>query len=119
MMISRSKIQTTLVTAMALVMVLTSVATAMGQMRAAAIGEMVLCTGHGPRIVQVDAEGQPVQARTTCPDCVLSDALITPPSTSIAESFDFVASDFLGLATPDLRGVARDYAHASRAPPRA
>ena len=33
---------------------------------------MVICTGSGPLMVYVDADGNPVQAPHICPDCVLN-----------------------------------------------
>ncbi|WP_254429185.1 MULTISPECIES: hypothetical protein [unclassified Ruegeria] len=38
----------------------------------AAVGQMVLCTGSGPVVVYVDAEGQPTQAPHFCPDFALT-----------------------------------------------
>lgn len=36
------------------------------------VGQMVLCTGTGPVVVYMDAEGQPTQAPHYCPDYALS-----------------------------------------------
>ncbi|UWQ92788.1 hypothetical protein QEZ52_08660 [Aliisedimentitalea scapharcae] len=35
-----------------------------------ATGQMVICTGTGPEIVYVDAEGQPTSPPHICPECV-------------------------------------------------
>lgn len=35
-------------------------------------GEMVICTGQGPVMIYLDAEGQPVDAPHLCPDGALS-----------------------------------------------
>lgn len=35
-------------------------------------GQIILCTGHGPVAVWVDAEGQPVDKTALCPDQTLS-----------------------------------------------
>ncbi len=37
-----------------------------------AVGQMVLCTGSGPVVVYMDAEGQPTQAPHYCPDYALA-----------------------------------------------
>lgn len=37
-----------------------------------AIGQMVLCTGSGPVVVYMDAEGQPTQPPHFCPDYALT-----------------------------------------------
>lgn len=36
-----------------------------------AVGQIVICTGTGPMAVYVDADGQPVDAPETCPDCLI------------------------------------------------
>ena len=46
------------------------VGAARGQAQVA--GSIVLCTGTGPVVVAVDADGQPTGHVATCPDCVLS-----------------------------------------------
>lgn len=55
-----------------LLMVLTgqSLAAARGQAQIA--GEVVLCAGEITRVVSVDAQGQPVQRVSICPDMALS-----------------------------------------------
>ncbi len=40
--------------------------------QAQAVGSIVLCTGTGPVVVTVDADGQPTGHVATCPDCVMS-----------------------------------------------
>jgi len=37
-----------------------------------AVGHMVLCTGSGPVVVYMDAEGQPTRAPHFCPDYALT-----------------------------------------------
>ncbi|MDA7966660.1 hypothetical protein [Ruegeria sp.] len=37
-----------------------------------AVGQMVLCTGHGPVVIYMDAEGQPTSAPHFCPDYALA-----------------------------------------------
>ncbi|MBO9444417.1 hypothetical protein J7416_01150 [Ruegeria sp. R14_0] len=47
-----------------------SIAASRGMDRA--VGHMVLCTGSGPVVVYVDADGQPTQAPHLCPDYALT-----------------------------------------------
>ncbi|WP_170426632.1 hypothetical protein [Ruegeria arenilitoris] len=47
-----------------------SIAASRGMDRA--VGQMVLCTGSGPVVVYMDAEGQPTQAPHYCPDYALT-----------------------------------------------
>lgn len=37
-----------------------------------AVGQIVLCTGHGAILVTVDAQGEPIEPPHLCPDCVLA-----------------------------------------------
>lgn len=57
-----------------LALVLTITAQTMAVARSADVpaGEMVLCTGSGPVVVQFDAEGNPVGPVHYCPDCALA-----------------------------------------------
>lgn len=47
-----------------------SMSLARGQMRDAS-GHMVLCTGHGPMVVQLGADGEPIERLGICPECAL------------------------------------------------
>lgn len=53
----------------------------MARGQAPAVGEMVLCTGHGIVVVSVDSEGKPVKSYGLCPDAALTilAALEVPP----------------------------------------
>ncbi|MEH6834654.1 MULTISPECIES: DUF2946 family protein [Falsihalocynthiibacter] len=117
MFIPRSKSTSMLAAVLALVMVLTSMATAMGQMRGAAVGEMVLCTGYGPRVVQIDAQGQPVEARTTCPDCLLSAVILEAPASTFTTDMVFTSADLRRVSVAFPTRPARSKAHSPRAPP--
>lgn len=63
---------------MALILALTSGGMAVARGQTMAAGTMVLCTGSGPLVVPVDADGQPTGPAHVCPDCALS--LIDAPS---------------------------------------
>ncbi len=52
---------------------------AMGGMRDAT-GQMVICSGTGPVVIYVDADGQPARVPGDCPDCMpLSLDALAPP----------------------------------------
>ena len=59
-------------TLLALILALTSQSMAIAKGGSAASGQMVLCTGSGPVVVYVDAEGQPTSAPHICPDAALN-----------------------------------------------
>lgn len=114
----RSTLKSTFIAALAVLMMLTSTAMAMSQMRAAAVGEMVLCTGHdGPRIVQIDADGQPVEPRVTCPDCLLDAGMLaaTAPTITTPASFNLVDQSGREFTTNAPR--RSESAYVTRAPP--
>ena len=56
---------------LALALVLTGQGMAMARGGSAASGQMVICTGTGPMVVHVDAQGQPTHAPVLCPDAAL------------------------------------------------
>lgn len=103
--------------ALVVLMLMTSMAMAMGQMRSAAVGEMVLCTGHGAEIVLIDAQGQPTKAKTQCPECLAAQMLLqaaAPTVTIPAEhSFTAVAS----VAQVETKAQNRAEGNGARAPP--
>ena len=57
---------------LALVLTITAQTMAVARGVDAPAGEMVLCTGSGPVVVQFDAEGNPVGPMHYCPDCALA-----------------------------------------------
>ena len=67
--------------ALSLLVILTGQGVAASRGMDRAVGKMVLCTGHGPVIVYMDAEGQPTQAPHFCPDYALTllGAVAVPP----------------------------------------
>ncbi|WP_171054588.1 DUF2946 family protein [Roseovarius arcticus] len=56
----------------AITLVLTAPALAMGRSGTGASGVLVICTGTGPLSVVVDADGQPTGRVHVCPECALS-----------------------------------------------
>ncbi len=58
--------------ALSLLVILTGQSFAASRGMDVAVGHMVLCTGNGPVVVYVDAEGQPTQAPHFCPDYALT-----------------------------------------------
>ena len=58
--------------ALSLTLVFTGNAMAQARTMTSPTGEIVLCTGAGPVVMAVDAEGQPTGKPHICPDCALS-----------------------------------------------
>lgn len=54
--------------ALSLLLVLTGQGVAVSRGMDAAVGQMVLCTGTGPVVVYMDADGQPTSPPHYCPD---------------------------------------------------
>lgn len=48
-----------------------------------AVGEMVLCTGSGMVMVQIDAQGQPTGPLLTCADCLMAFSALDPGVTAL------------------------------------
>lgn len=96
---------------------LTSAATAMSQLRGAAVGEMVICTGHGMRTVLIDADGQPVDAKVECPECLISQADLPAMAASFEGFADLVATAEVTAAPIASQIVARAAAPPARGPP--
>ncbi len=65
-------------------LVLTSVALGTARGQAPAEGQLVICSGHGTKVIWVDGEGQPTQAPHYCADCVLSLIAVGPVAACIA-----------------------------------
>ena len=57
---------------LALSLALTGQAMAVARGEAAAVGQMVLCTGTGQVMVHVDAQGRPTGPPVICPDAALA-----------------------------------------------
>ncbi|MEX0349094.1 MAG: hypothetical protein AB3N15_06675 [Paracoccaceae bacterium] len=58
--------------AVSALLALTGQGLAMSRGVSAAVGQMVICTGTGPVVVHVDAEGQPTGPPHYCPDYAVS-----------------------------------------------
>ncbi|MGB0960443.1 MAG: hypothetical protein ACPGVK_09360 [Halocynthiibacter sp.] len=55
-------------------------------------GEIIICTGTGVQTVAIDMDGNEIQQRTLCPDCVISDDY-----TDVAGVADPVPHQSLGI----------------------
>jgi len=71
-----------------LVLAVTLTAHSAGAMRGMrdAAGQIVICTGTGPVVIYVDADGQPARAPENCPDCIMlgMDAMAPPVHMQLA-----------------------------------
>lgn len=55
------------------VLALTAQSMAVARGTAMSAGQIVLCTGTGPVVVDVDKDGQPVDPAHICPECAVSE----------------------------------------------
>ena len=70
------------------VMVLTSQSMALARGSVMSAGQIVLCTGTGPVLVDVDKDGQPITPPHFCPDCALTVlAAVAAPEFLIVRQF--------------------------------
>ncbi|AVL54346.1 hypothetical protein CEP88_18240 [Roseobacter denitrificans] len=89
---------------------------AMARGAAGATGQMVICTGAGPVVVYMDAEGAPTDAPHICPDCILvigdlaSPVILTPPTEIIGTQVKMLRRDIA-------RACDVETGFKSRAPP--
>ncbi len=91
---------------LALVVAIASLSMTASRLQAAAVGEILLCTGDGAVLVSVDENGEPTGAPMICPECVLSHA----DAPEMAPLVSAVALRFAGahvdvepsVAAPDL-----------------
>ena len=63
-----TRLQSLLSVLLVLILGLSTYAVGVARGQAPAVGEMVLCTGQGIVTVGIDAEGNPVERQTLCPD---------------------------------------------------
>ncbi len=63
--------------ALSALIVLTAQSVAIPRVMPDATGQMVICTGYGPRVVYTDSDGEPTSAPHLCPDCTLALVAIT------------------------------------------
>lgn len=95
-------------------MVLTSASLAVARAAPDATGQMVLCTGTGPVVVHVDANGDPTGAPHYCPDCAMTllAAIAGDVSGTVAacgvQQITFEMTDALGVMVPRRVAQARD-----------
>ena len=109
-----AQILTTALLILAVAMTAVSVGHAHGQPRA--VGEIVICTGHGPVTIAVDADGQPTQANHLCPDCVVK--LTGPPVQPFLALRDAaLRRNVFGLAARPAAGLRPVLDLRARAPP--
>ncbi len=102
--------------ALALMIALSSPATAVARTSAAATGQMVLCIGTQSLTVYTDAEGRPTAAPHFCPDCALVDAAL-PGAPSMGTTIFSPSVLHHTVPAPAVIGTAPRFAPRPRAPP--
>ena len=80
-------------------------------------GEMVICTGQGMVTLSVDAEGNPIETHTLCPDAALVffAAVASEPPANGPLGVSFVRLDWSQQAQQ--RHVSLPLTHGARGPP--
>ena len=105
-----------MLTTLALILTLLASAFATASARGAMAGtlDMVICTGQGMATIQVNAKGDPVDPRHTCPDCVLTLAVPIPgsvklvPQQHILVALNWTAPTAIWITRSTLTPSARD-----------
>ncbi|HKL54704.1 MAG TPA: hypothetical protein VJ893_01145 [Roseovarius sp.] len=103
--------------ALALVMVLAGQALAVARTAPDAAGQIEICTGTGPVMVMVDAEGQPTGATHICPECALAlfQAITPSDSTVLPRRLSWFLAQ--GIEFEQHISTASTLAPRARAPP--
>ena len=93
---------------------LSTLGAGVAQGQAPAVGQMVICTGHGIVTVEIDSQGNPVERRQLCPDnaasLILSHAIAAPlivPLVAAPVAADWPVQQILHLRPVVLKPGAR------------
>ncbi|MBU2983614.1 hypothetical protein KO498_17535 [Lentibacter algarum] len=101
---------------LSLALVLTGGAMVQARMVNPATGLMVLCSGSGPIVMLVDAQGQPTSAPHLCPDCTLVVAALLTEQ-PVAAELVLGGSTLLSVATRTEAPTQHILRKNARAPP--
>ena len=86
--------------ALILVLVLASQSMAQARLMPAAVGQMVICTTDGAKIIGIDAQGQPTGGDHICPDCVLAFVSLEADGWRLTEPFRVLFAPFVHAELP-------------------
>jgi hypothetical protein len=89
----------------------------MARGQAPAAGQMVICTGNGIVTLSVDAEGNPVESHTLCPDAALGfwAAIAAHPRLADPADLTFLWHDWPQDVSVSIAAIPRN--RSARAPP--
>lgn len=71
---------------LAALIIVTSQGMAFARGQTMVAGQIVLCTGHGPQVINVDIDGKKVEQAHLCPDCALA-AFVDVPTLEVSSEF--------------------------------
>ena len=103
--------------ALILVLVLASQSMAQARLMPAAVGQMVICTTDGAKIIGIDAQGQPTGEDHVCPDCVLAFVSLEADGWRLTEPFRVLFAPFVHAELPKFIVHSFRAARLPRAPP--
>ena len=103
--------------ALILVLVLASQSMAQARLMPAAVGQMVICTTNGAKIIGIDAQGQPTGEDHICPDCVLAFVSLEADGWRLTEPFRVLFVQFVHAELPKFIVHSFRAAGLPRAPP--
>ena len=95
-----NQIRQTFLGALILVLVLASQSMAQARLMPAAVGQMVICTTDGAKIIGIDAQGQPSGEDHICPDCVLAFVSLEADGLRLTEPFRVLFAPFVHAELP-------------------
>jgi hypothetical protein len=79
-------------------------------------GHIVLCTGHGPEIILIAADGQPIEGQPICPECVTSLSDFGANSFRLSQTIIAVTA-VVYVQTQEIWGAGPSIDPLSRGPP--
>ena len=103
--------------ALILVLVLASQSMAQVRLKPAAVGQIVICTTDGAKIIGIDAQGQPTGEDHICPDCVLAFVSLEADGWRLTEPFRVLFAQFVHAELPKFIVHSFRAAGLPRAPP--
>ena len=103
----------------ALILVLVLASQSMSQVRLmpTAVGQIVICTTDGAKIIGIDAQGQPTGEDHICPDCVLAFVSLEADGWRLTEPFRVLFAQFVHDELPKFIVHSFRAARLPRAPP--
>jgi len=102
---------------LSVLILVTSGTMAVARGHAMVAGQIVICTGYGPKVITVDADNQPVGPALYCPDCALSFMDLAPTETPETQSLSRVLKLRFYAVTAGAQCQDCDVSQFARGPP--